>query len=199
MANEQSKTLVLLGDSVFDNGVYVAPNQNSVTHHLEHKLDPDTWKLDMRAVDGAVASDVADQLNGKTVPTPSTFVLSVGGNDALQYLDEIASLNLMDFYRIKESFRNKYAQALKLIADYNQPLIVCTIYNPKLPDPQIQKMAEAGLSFFNDVITEEALKLKLPIIDLRDVCAGDEAFANPIEPSEIGGDLITNEIISHLL
>ena len=199
MANEQSKTLVLLGDSVFDNGVYVALNQRSVTHHLEHKLDPNTWQLDMRAVDGAVASHVADQLNDTTVPTPSTFVLSVGGNDALQYLDQITTLGLLDFYRIKEDFRTVYTQALKLIAEYNQPLIVCTIYNPKFSEPQIQKMAEAGLSFFNDVITEEALKLKLPVIDLRYVCAGDEAFANPIEPSEIGGDLITNEIISHLL
>ena len=62
----------------------------------------------------------------------------------------------------------------------------------------MQILAEAGLSFFNDVITEEALRRKLPIIDLREVCSAPEAFANPIEPSEIGGDLITDAIIKHL-
>ena len=38
----------------------------------------------------------------------------------------------------------------------------------------------------------------LPIIDLREVCAKSEAFANDIEPSELGGDLITDAILSHL-
>ena len=38
----------------------------------------------MRAVDGAVASNVKHQLECQTVPTPCLFVLSAGGNDALQ-------------------------------------------------------------------------------------------------------------------
>ena len=75
---------------------------------------------------------------------------------------------------------------------------MCTIYNPKMSEPTVQKIAETGLSFFNDVICEEALRLQLPIIDLRDVCSDESAFANPIEPSEIGGDLITDAIISKL-
>ena len=61
-----------------------------------------------------------------------------------------------------------------------------------------KKLAEAGLSFFNDVITEEALRRDLPILDLREVCSEPPAFANDIEPSEVGGDLITDSILSHL-
>ena len=156
----------------------------------------------MRAVDGSVVSDVVNQLSHEPISTPCAFVLSVGGNDALGRLDEILDLSLelslADFYGIKEEFRKKYAGALNSILDYKQRLIVCTIYNPKFPEPEIQILAEAGLSFFNDVITEEALRRKLPIIDLREVCSAPETFANPIEPSEIGGDLITDAIISHL-
>jgi len=196
--NTQTKNLVLVGDSVFDNQVYVDPGQDSVTKHLNRKLEPLNWRLDMRAVDGAVVSDVQFQLGNKLVPTPCTFVMSAGGNDALQYLDQIAKLGLMDFYEIKERFREEYIQTLNELLEYGQPLIVCTIYNPKMQEPQVQKMAEAGLSFFNDVICEEALRRDMPIIDLRDVCSEASAFANPIEPSEIGGDLITDVIISKL-
>ncbi len=69
---------------------------------------------------------------------------------------------------------------------------------PKFYDQELQKLAEAGLSFFNDVITEEALRRHSPILDLREVCSEPEAFANDIEPSEVGGDLITDAILSHL-
>ena len=193
-----TKHLILLGDSIFDNGVYVEPGQNDVTAHLERKLISSDWKLDMRAVDGSVVSDVVNQLSHKPISPPCTFVLSVGGNDALGHLEGILSLGLTDFYEIKEGFRKRYTGVLDAILNYGQPLIVCTIYNPNMPEPEMQILAEAGLSFFNDVITEEALRRKLPIIDLREVCSAPEAFANPIEPSEIGGDLITDAIIKHL-
>ena len=190
--------LVLLGDSVFDNGVYVKPGEADVTAHLVRKLGPSDWTLDMRAVDGHVADSVKGQLRSKSVPMPCTFVLSVGGNDALGHLEEIPLLDLSDFHRIKEGFRVRYTKVLDLILDHGQPLIVCTIYNPKFPEEDLQVIAEAGLSFFNDVITEEALRRNLSVIDLREVCSDPEAFANPIEPSEVGGDLITDVIIEHL-
>jgi len=193
-----SRQLILLGDSIFDNGVYVAPGQDDVTDHLQRKIADSDWTLDQRAVDGAVVSDVIQQLSSKPLSTPCTFVMSAGGNDALGHAGEIYHLRLADFHAIKEAFRRRYVATLNAILAYEQPLIVCTIYNPKYPDTEMQIMAEAGLSFFNDVITEEALRLALPIIDLREVCASAEAFANPIEPSEIGGDLITNTIVSHL-
>ena len=190
--------LTLLGDSIFDNGSFVEVGQDDVTKHLERKLSGTDVNLDMRAVDGAVVSSVAYQISSEPVITPCTFVLSVGGNDALGHLDGILQLGLTDFHVIKEHFRGRYTELLDSILKFEQRLIVCTIYNPKFPEPEIQILAETGLTFFNDVITEEALKRNLPIIDLRDVCASPEAFANPIEPSEIGGDLITDVIIAHL-
>ena len=193
-----TKHLILLGDSIFDNGVYVELGQDDVTAHLERKLVSLDWTLDMRAVDGSVVSDVVNQLSHKPISPPCTFVLSVGGNDALGHLEGILSLGLTDFYEIKEGFRKRYTGVLDAILNYGQPLIVCTIYNPNILEPEIQKLAEAGLSFFNDVITEESLRRKLPIIDLREVCSAPEAFANPIEPSEIGGDLISDAIIAKL-
>ena len=196
--------ITLLGDSVFDNGVYVETGQDDVTAHLKRKLAPLGWTFENRAVDGHVAENVESQLLSHYVTKPCTFVLSVGGNNALGYLDVIqdplsdksVGAVLMAFHQIREDFRRVYADALDKIRDHGQPLIVCTIYNPKFPEENLQTLAEAGLSFFNDVIVEEALKRDLSIIDLRKVCSEREAFANPIEPSEVGGDLITDAIIS---
>ncbi len=169
--------LVLLGDSVFDNGVYVEPGQADVTAHLRRKLEPLGWMLDMLAVDGAVASSVEGQLARSPVVRPCTFVLSVGGNDALGHLDMILDMTpnrstgsvLRAFNGIREEFRERYARVLDLIVSHGQPLIVCTIYNPRFPEPELQLLAKTGLSFFNDVIAEEALRRRLPIIDLRAV------------------------------
>ena len=196
--------ITLLGDSIFDNGVYVDPGQDDVSAHLRKKLVPLGWTFENRAVDGHVAENVESQLLSHYVTKPCTFVLSVGGNNALGYLDVIqdplsdksVGAVLMAFHQIREDFRRVYADALDKIRDHGQPLIVCTIYNPKFPEENLQTLAEAGLSFFNDVIVEEALKRDLSIIDLRKVCSEREAFANPIEPSEVGGDLITDAIIS---
>ena len=198
--------LILLGDSVFDNGVYVQPGQADVTTHLNVKLKPKGWTIDVRAIDGHVVSNVESQLRSGPIPKPSTFVLSVGGNDALGHIHILQepvqggtmAAALMLFRNIKETFREQYVRALDLILSHQQPLIACTIYNPKFPESDLQELAETALSFFNDVITEEALRRRVPIIDLRDVCSDPTAFANPTEPSEIGGDLITNAILSHL-
>ena len=201
-----TRNLILLGDSIFDNAVYVDPGQADVTDHLTRKLEPLNWTLDMRAVDGAVVSDVEYQLARRFVDPPSMFVLSVGGNDALGYMgmveDTVANKSFADvliaFNQIREEFRTRFTVLLDRILEHEQPLVVCTIFNPKFPEPDIQILAETGLSFFNDVITEEALRKGLTIIDLRDVCSHSAAFANPIEPSEVGGDLITNAIIQQL-
>ena len=201
-----AKHLILLGDSVFDNGVYVDPGQADVTEHLKRKIEPKGWSVEVRAVDGDVTSDIERQLNKEPIPKPCTFVLSVGGNDALNHIEILEDTTpgqsvvsvLTRFGEIKETFRQQYVDALDLVLEHGQPLIVCTIYNPKFTEPNLQKLAETALSFFNDVITEEALRRSVPIIDLREVCSDPTAFANPIEPSEIGGDLITDAIVSFL-
>ena len=105
---------------------------------------------------------------------------------------------LLSFSAIRNEFRAQYATVLDRSLRQWQRLVVCTIYNPAFPDPDTQRLAETGLAFFNDAITEEALRRDLPIIDLRSVCSDSRAFANPIEPSEHGGGLIADAIVRQL-
>jgi hypothetical protein len=50
------------------------------------------------------------------------------------------------------------------------------------------------LTLFNDAIIRIATEYGVPVIDLRSVCIQDEDYANPIEPSSVGGEKIAKVI-----
>jgi hypothetical protein len=99
-------------------------------------------------------------------------------------------------YRMRESFRSSYATTLDRILAHGQPTVACTIYNPRFDEALLQHTAEAALSVFNDVIMQEAVRRRVPMIDLRLVCTEAVHFANPIEPSNAGGARIAEAIVS---
>ena len=76
------------------------------------------------------------------------------------------------------------------------PLAVCTIYNGCFPDPSYQRLASVALMVFNDVILRTAISHGLQVIDLRAICSRAEDYANPIEPSSIGGEKIARAIVA---
>ena len=57
-------------------------------------------------------------------------------------------------------------------------------------------MASVALAVFNDAILRVAIELGLPVIDLRLVCCSPEDYANPIEPSSVGGEKIARVIVA---
>ena len=48
---------------------------------------------------------------------------------------------------------------------------------------------------FNDVILRVAFESKLQVIDLRLVCTEPADYANPIEPSSLGGEKIARAMM----
>ena len=67
------------------------------------------------------------------------------------------------------------------------PLVLCTIYDGNFPDRNFQRRASTAVAVFNDAIIRVGGENKLTIIELRRVCDRPEDYANPIEPSSIGG------------
>jgi lysophospholipase L1-like esterase len=190
--------VVLLGDSVFDNGVYVRTGEPDVLAQVQAKL-PKGWRATMRAVDGAVTTGIERQL-ARLPEDASHLVLSVGGNDALGcsgILRESARSVAEVMTRIadvRDSFARNYRKMLDLVVGYRLPTALCTIYDARFPDPQEQRQVAAALSVFNDVITREAFSRRLALIDLRLLCNEHDDYANPIEPSAKGGDKIAGAI-----
>jgi hypothetical protein len=191
--------VVLLGDSIFDNAAYVggAPD---VVRQLREAL-PAGWRATLAAVDGGLVADVPHQL-GRTPDDASHLVVSVGGNDALgqsailearagsvgEVLDRLAE--------IQRRFRAGYGAMLDAVLRRGLPLAVCTVYDPRYPDPERRRRATLALGVLNDVIMREAFARGLPLLDLRLICNEDSDFANPIEPSERGGRKIAAAIAS---
>jgi hypothetical protein len=75
--------VVLLGDSIFDNSAYVTGGPD-VVRQLQARL-PAGSRASLAARDGARISDVARQID-RIAPDATHFVVSVGGNDALDQL-----------------------------------------------------------------------------------------------------------------
>ena len=55
-------------------------------------------------------------------------------------------------------------------------------------------MAITALTVFNDVIIREAFAVGAPLLDLRLIGVADADYANPIEPSVIGGEKIARAL-----
>jgi len=190
--------VVLLGDSIFDNGAYVRRGEPDVVKQVQAKL-PHGWKATLCAVDGAVTTGVERQMD-RVPPDASHLVVSAGGNDALRHsgilreqarsvADVIGRLAL-----VQDEFARSYRAMLDRVLERRLPTAICTIYDARFPDPQEQRLVVTALSIFNDVITREAFARRLPLIDLRLICNEPDDYANPIEPSAKGGDKIAGVI-----
>jgi hypothetical protein len=182
--------VVLLGDSVFDNAVYVSGGPDVVSQL--RTILPADWQASLLAVDGNVIADVPRQLAGRPRDA-SHLVVSVGGNDALraaavleQPVQSVAHA-LAVLADVRDRFLAAYGTMLDAVQATGQPAALCTIYDPRYPDPQRRRLTAAALALLNDVITREVFARGLPLIDLRVLCGEDADFANPIEPSVQGG------------
>jgi lysophospholipase L1-like esterase len=188
--------VALLGDSIFDNGVYV-PGEPDVARQLQDAL-PDGWQVTLLAVDGAVTSGVERQL-GRLPSGASHLVVSVGGNDALgesHLLTRPCRTIGEGVARLAEaqaSFAARYHAMVEAVLARGLPTALCTIYDANYPPPQ-RTVIVAALALFNDVITRAAFSRALPLIDLRLICSESADYANPIEPSARGGARIAAAI-----
>lgn len=194
--------LVLFGDSIFDNQAYVPPNQ-TVIDHLQALL-PANWQATLLAVDGSTTSSIPAQL-ARLPSDASHLVLSVGGNDAIGQLHIIQepvenigeAFNLLYDHIVE--FERNYHRVLDAILSRNLPTTICTIYAGWFEGMLERKITSTALRLFNDAIVINAFKKQLPIIDLRLVCAEEVDYANPIEPSSIGGKKIAQAIVSAVI
>ncbi|WP_230532145.1 SGNH/GDSL hydrolase family protein [Microvirga roseola] len=191
--------VVLLGDSIFDNGAYVRRGEPDVVTQVRARL-PRGGQATLAAVDGAVTANVAGQLS-RMPPDATYLVVSVGGNDGLGNLSVMregvrsVAEAMERLSAVREAFAADYRRMIDAVLARRLPVAVCTIYNARFPDPQEQRLVLTGLAIFNDVITREAFARRLPLIDLRLICNEPDDYANPIEPSAKGGDKIAAAIV----
>jgi len=204
--SQEKKHIVLAGDSVFDNGSYVS-GQPDVAQQLRNQLGEDS-NVTLLAIDGDVTKGVHNQLTQLPEDTSHLFI-SVGGNDALGQLqiftDPVSSVGegFLKFSRVQTTFQQEYKAMLENALSLNIPTTICTIYKPCFYHPDmsrvgsyvgngvsntdLQNVSVTALTAFNDVILQEAVTTGIPLMDLRVMYDNVADYANPIEPSTIGG------------
>jgi hypothetical protein len=188
--------VVLLGDSIFDNAVYV-PDRPPVIEQVRRGL-PTGWNATLVAVDGHTVEDIAIQL--PRIPVDAThLVMSIGGNDALMASGLLSepSVTVGDalsmLAEVIGEFRESYLKMLTTVRDRGLPVCVCSIYDAI---PTLGAAERAALTGFNDVITRAAIAARIPLIDLRVICHHPDDYSplSPIEPSVVGGAKIADAI-----
>ncbi len=196
------KHVILLGDSIFDNIAYVA-NGPDVRTQLQQGLAQE-WRVTLLAADGSRMQEIPTQL--AQLPDDAThLVVSVGGNNVLGLMglryEAVSTMGeaLEKLYPVAAAFQEQYHQMVQTILSHARPTALCTIYYPNFAEQATQNFSVAALALFNDCIIREAFSAGLPLIDLRLVCTEDADYANPIEPSAVGGAKIANVIARVLL
>ncbi len=190
------KHIILIGDSIFDNAGYVGEGE-SVTDILKSVVGNEC-KVTLLAVDGDVTTDVPVQLKSYPNDTTHAFI-SCGGNDALRQVnilnEKVTSVGeaMEIISEVIKQFQNNYQVMLKSVLSKNKNVALCTVYNSV---PGISERAFRVLALFNEIILSEAVKYKLPVIDLRILCTESSDFSeiSPIEPSGKGASKIAYKI-----
>ena len=161
-----NKHLILLGDSVFANAAYVGGGPDVITQ-LRQRL-PSTWRATLLAVDGSVLAAIPGQL--EHVPADAShLLLSIGSNDALGYSAVLAAPSrsvadgLEQLADIRERFQREYRGMLHTLMQKGLPAAVCTIYDPRYPEPVRRRVGTAALCIINDSIIPEAAIAGVPI------------------------------------
>ena len=198
--------IILAGDSIFDNGHWV-PGYPDVATQVKSLFDAND-KVTLLAVDGDIINGVANQL--KSLPDDATHLfVSVGGNDALGMLGAMRKAvssvaeGFLHFHKIRKEFERMYQAMLSNALTYNLPTTICKIYKPclshrnairilshsesNLNSDQQQKVANTALPIINSIISKEAIKAGLPVMDLEIIFNDVADYANDIEPSAAGG------------
>jgi len=190
--------VILLGDSILDNASYTAGGP-AVIAQVREQL-PAGWRATLLAVDGATTDGIPAQID--RLPSDSThLVLSIGGNNALMRQDLLdkpvrsTAEAFSMFYKVVHEFENAYRKALDACLNASLPLVICTIYNGRFPDAAFQQRATVAIAAFDDAIIRIGVEKQLKVIELRHVCNRAEDYANPIEPSSVGGAKIAKAIV----
>ncbi len=212
--HQRAGAVYLLGDSVFDNEVYV-PAGSSVSDCLHAALAGE-YDVHCLAVDGATMQDVPAQL--KRLPTGATAAtgaagagapgggvgesvfLSVGGNDAVlraALLDEpVRSVaeGGAALFRLSEEFGAAYGELLDRIGQAGIEPTVCTVYFGDFPDEQWHAAAKAAVRAINFAIVQCAATRKLSVLDVNSVCCEPTDFVSSIEPSAACSEKLADAI-----
>ena len=182
---KNKKTIILLGDSVFNNNTFVEKGK-AVNELLKKNSDENTTIICLARNDSTInniyqqLSDVNIDLNDKL----TTVFLSVGGNDIMNMREK----NVDDIFE-------KYNTLTKAITTKlpNVKLVLLNVYYP--PN---KANYNSRIDKWNTMIDleYESNNKNIYILNLANLLTEPSDFVFDIEPSSTGGEKIANKILT---
>lgn len=187
--------IVLMGDSVFKNNIYVKKGK-SVEDILENQYD---GKIINLAKDDETIKDMYTQINHLSPELNNkntTIFVSVGGNDILKQYVYAENTNVDDFEKLYVIYLNYKDVLSKLREKFPSPkIILANLYYPQSVKylrykELIKKWNDLLFEYQSDPINKinDILDVSLIMTDIND-------FSLCIEPSETGGMKIAKQIL----
>ena len=95
--------------------------------------------------------------------------------------------------------KDRYRTIVKNLSQQNPNLLLCTVYEGNLVGDSFYSdvafASKAMVSMFNDIVFNTASTFKIDVLELRNIFISPEDYANPIEPSHLGGKKYSQEIL----
>lgn len=194
--SNQQRTIVLLGDSILKNNIYVAKDK-SVEDILKQQCECNLINL---AKDNSTVMDVKSQINQLSPDLNNkntTIFISMGGNDILNnYVYVTKEVDIDDFKKLYEIYFD-YKDSIRRLREKmpKAKLMIVNLYYPQSLKyarykELIKKWNDLLFEFADDPINKvnDVLDLSLIMTDIND-------FSLCIEPSERGSIKIAREIL----
>jgi len=190
------KVIILVGDSILDNERYA---QESITDQLIQQLDNNEDQIiclaeDNSTIKSTMFSQIPDLTKEDKYNHQSTYIfVSVGGNDILQKIvyQDNSQRSSDTLYSIMTDYYNFVANISKKMSNAN--IILMTLYYPQASH---YRKYDSVIKEWNIRVKECAKKYHCRVLDLSKFMTNSEDFSHDIEPSDIGGKKLTENMIS---
>ena len=193
----QQKNIILLGDSILNNSMYVKKDK-SIQQLLINKADKN--KIYYMAKDGAIISDIYDQFS--TIPleidnAQTSFFVSVGGNDILNKIKKDSNeSNMTNNLNIIFASYTKLIKALQT-RFIKSNIVLFDIYLPSV----LTALQKDYITHWNTLLSDYSLNTDNNIKSLITISlklTKDDDFVNGYEPSIKGGKKIVDQIFYNI-
>ena len=178
-------SIVLLGDSIFQNSNYV-PKDKSIEYLLKERLPIQSMVL---AQDNATINLVSHQYKSmpSSMNTKNTNIyISIGGNDLLNAYTNNDTSNMDLFVMIWNLYKSTI---LNLNRNTQCNIILTDIYY--ITDTSYEKFIPI-IKKWNNNLYQFANKHNFPVFKISKLLTKPQDFTNGIEPSVIGGSKMVN-------
>ena len=102
------------------------------------------------------------------------------------------------YFEIIKPFIKQYETIVANLSNHRAKLLLCTVYEGDLVDSDefsdVNNSSKTMVSLFNDIVYRTANKYGADVLELREIFVRPEDYANPIEPSHIGGEKLGKAI-----